>query len=57
MSPDEDVPYKNVVQIMDEARKSRNNNIKFPVKDVKTGQDTTTLYMFPEIVFGNTMDG
>ncbi len=57
MSPDQDVPYKNVVQVMDEARKSRSNNIKFPVKDVKTGLDTTTLYMFPEIVFGNTMDG
>lgn len=57
MSPEQDVPYKNVVQVMDEARKSRSNDIKFPVKDVKTGADTTTLYMFPEIVFGNTMDG
>ncbi len=57
MSPDPDVPYKSVVQVMDEARKSRSNDIKFPVKDKKTGLDTTTLYMFPEIVFGNTMDG
>ncbi len=57
MSPEEDVPYKTVVQVMDEARKSRSNSINFPVKDKKTGQDTTTLYMFPEIVFGNTMDG
>ena len=57
MSPDDDVPYKEVVQVMDEARKSRNNAIKFPIKDIKTGKDTTTLYMFPEIVFGNTMDG
>ncbi|MBC7467416.1 MAG: biopolymer transporter ExbD [Bdellovibrio sp.] len=57
MNPDADVPYKDVVQVMDEARKSRNNDIKFPIKDQKTGVDTTTLYMFPEVVFGNMMDG
>ncbi|OFZ31264.1 MAG: TolR-like protein [Bdellovibrionales bacterium RIFCSPHIGHO2_01_FULL_40_29] len=57
MSPEEDVPYSDVVRVMDEARKSRSNDIKFPVKDMKTGQDTSTLYMFPEVVFGNTMDG
>ena len=57
MNPDADVPYKEVVQLMDEARKSRNNEVKFPVKDLKTGTDTTTLYMFPEVVFGNMMDG
>lgn len=57
INPDADVPYKDVVSIMDEARKSRNNDIKFPVKDQKTGADTTTLYMFPEVTFGNMMDG
>ncbi len=57
MSPEDDVPYKEVVQVMDEARKSRSNDVKFPLKDLKTGKDTTTQYMFPEIVFGNTMDG
>ncbi|MFZ3231381.1 MAG: biopolymer transporter ExbD [Pseudobdellovibrio sp.] len=57
MNPDEDIPYKEVVQILDEARKSRNNSITFPVKDLKTGADTSTLYMFPEVVFGNMMDG
>lgn len=57
MNPEEDVPYKDVVQVMDEARKSRNNEVKFPIKDLKTGVDTSTLYMFPEVVFGNMMDG
>lgn len=57
MNPENDVPYKEVVQVMDEARKSRNNEVKFPVKDIKTGDDTTTLYMFPEVTFGNMMDG
>ncbi|MBC7419655.1 MAG: biopolymer transporter ExbD [Bdellovibrio sp.] len=57
MNPDADVPYKEIVRVMDEARKSRSNDIRFPVKNEKTGQDTTTEYMFPEIVFANMMDG
>lgn len=57
INPDADVPYKEVVQIMDEARKSRNNDVRFPVKDLKTGNESTTLYMFPEVTFGNMMDG
>jgi biopolymer transport protein ExbD len=57
MSPDADVPYKEIVRVMDEARKSRSNDIRFPVKNEKTGQETTTEYMFPEIVFANLMDG
>jgi len=57
MNPEADVSYNEVVQVMDEARKSRNNDVKFPVKDIKTGNESTTLYMFPEVVFGNMMDG
>lgn len=57
LSPDADVPYKEIINVMDEARRSRSNDIRFPVKDEKTGQDTTTDYMFPEVVFANMMDG
>ncbi|MBC7742974.1 MAG: biopolymer transporter ExbD [Bdellovibrionaceae bacterium] len=57
LSPDADVPYKEIVRVMDEARKSRSNDIKFPVKNEQTGQETSTEYMFPEIVFANLMDG
>lgn len=57
LSPDSDVPYKEIVRVMDEARKARQNNVVFPVKDLKTGKDTTTNYMFPEVVFANMMDG
>jgi biopolymer transport protein ExbD len=56
-SPDSDIAYKDVVKIMDEARKVRAQGVRFPVKDAKTGQDTTTDYMFPEIVFSNMLDG
>lgn len=57
MTPGADVAYREVVRIMDEARKSRSRDVRFPVKDPKTGLDTTTDYMFPEIVFSNMMDG
>lgn len=56
-NPDSDVAYKDIVKIMDEARKSRSNDVRFPIKDLKTGQDTSTDYMFPEINFTNMMDG
>lgn len=56
-NPDGNVSYKDVVKVMDEARRARDKNVRFPVKDTKTGQDTTTEYMFPEVVFANMMDG
>jgi len=56
-NPDLDVAYKDIVRVMDEARKARNKDVKFPVTDTKTGQQTSTDYMFPEVVFSNTMDG
>jgi len=56
-NPDSDVAYKDIVRVMDEARKARNRDIKFPVTDTKTGIQSTTDYMFPEVVFSNTMDG
>lgn len=57
MQPDSDVAYKDVVKVMDEARRARPKDLKFPVKDEKTGAESNTDYMFPEITFGNTMDG
>lgn len=57
LSPDADVAYKDLVAIMDEARKSKSNDIKFKFTDTKTGLESQTDYMFPEIVFSNVMDG
>ena len=56
-NPAADVSYNDVVKVMDEARKARDMTVRFPVTDTKTGQDTTTDYMFPEIIFSNMMDG
>lgn len=57
LAPAGDVAYNEVVKVMDEARRSRDLNVRFPIKDEKTGQDTTTEYMFPEIIFVNMMEG
>ncbi len=57
LAPSGNVAYSEVVRVMDEARRSRDFNIRFPIKDEKTGKDTTTDYMFPEIIFVNMMEG
>lgn len=57
LSPDSDVPYKDLVTIMDQARKSKSNDLQFKFTDTKTGKESATEYMFPEVVFSNVMDG
>ena len=56
MNPSGDLAYKDIIKVMDEARRSR-QGIRFPVHDDKTNKDTETEYMFPEISFGNTLEG
>ncbi len=56
-NPSSDVHYKDIVKLMDEVRKSKSVDIKFPVKDEKTGNTSATDYMFPEVVFTNVMAG
>lgn len=57
MNPEGKVSYNDVVKVMDEARQTRDNAIKFPVFDTKQGKNVETNYMFPEIVFTNMMEG
>ncbi|MEQ1665742.1 MAG: biopolymer transporter ExbD [Bdellovibrionales bacterium] len=56
-NPSENVQYKDIVKMMDEVRKSKSNDIRFPVKNQKTGEITSTDYMFPEVVFTNMLEG
>lgn len=57
LNPDAQVPYREIVKIMDEARQAHDTNVKFPVFDTKQGKQVETNYMFPEIVFANMMEG
>jgi biopolymer transport protein ExbD len=57
LAPEGNIAYKEIVKIMDEARKARNNKIVFPVLDTKTGKEVDTNYMFPDVVFANVLEG
>lgn len=56
-NPSGSVNYKDIVKLMDEVRKSKSADVRFPVKDEKTGEMTSTEYMFPEVVFSNMLEG
>ena len=56
-NPSDSVAYKDIVKLMDEVRKSKSADVRFPVKDEKTGEMTSTEYMFPEVVFSNMLEG
>jgi biopolymer transport protein ExbD len=57
VAPEGNVSYKELVRIMDEARKSRDKDVRFPVWDSQKGQEVETDYMFPDVVFSNMMEG
>ena len=56
-TPDSNVPYKDVVRMTDEARRSRDKTVTFPVYDAKENKTVKTDYMFPDVVFTNIFDG
>jgi biopolymer transport protein ExbD len=57
LAPEGNVSYKELVKIMDEARRSRDKETKFPVFDSKLNKEVETDYMFPDVVFANMMEG
>ncbi len=57
IKPNENVAYDYIVKIMDEARKSRDPRIQFPIFDKVHDKMSSTDYMFPEIIFVNTTEG
>lgn len=54
--PQGDVSYGDLVRFMDEARRSRDAAVDFPVQD-SSGRETRTPYMFPQVVFANSLEG
>lgn len=57
INPEEKVPYQDIVKATDEARRSRDKSVTFPVKDTNTNKTVSTDYMFPDVVFTNIFDG
>lgn len=57
LTPDDSVAYKDIVRITDEARRSRDKKVTFPVLDSKENKTVMTDFMFPDVVFTNIFDG
>lgn len=57
LAPEADVAYRDVVRMTDEARRSRDKKILFPVHNSKENRTVMTDYMFPDVVFTNVFDG
>lgn len=57
LAPEEAVAYKDIVRITDEARRSRDKKVTFPIHDAKENKTVFTDFMFPDVVFTNIFDG
>ncbi|MGE3756791.1 MAG: biopolymer transporter ExbD [Pseudobdellovibrionaceae bacterium] len=55
--PERTVAYQDIVKIMDEARKTRKQEQTWPVLDKTTNQQVNSPLMFPDVVFGNVLEG
>ncbi len=56
LSPEPSITQKEIVKVMDEARKSRNKDVKFIFVDSKKNEEVQTDFMFPDVVFANMME-
>lgn len=55
--PEEGVAYKEIVAVMDEARNAKSDEQEFQFLDKNTNQPVKTRVMFPNITFGNVIEG
>ena len=55
---EENVTYDSMIRVMDYVRKPmKDQNMKFNVKNPKTGETEQTDLMFPDVIFGNVLEG
>ncbi len=57
LSPSENVPYDDIVKLMDEVRKTKQGDSKLFVEDQATSQKIETDLMFPDVYFANVVEG
>lgn len=55
--PGEQVPYDQIVKLMDTVRNTGDENIKLMVIDEETKEAAETDIMFPDVIFGNLLEG
>lgn len=55
--PHEMVSYNEIIQVMDEARQAKKDEVSFEVVNKETKEKVKTKFMFPNITFGNVVEG
>tara|TARA_B100001248_G_C27399566_1_gene468971 strand:+ start:9783 stop:10331 length:549 start_codon:yes stop_codon:yes gene_type:complete len=55
--PSDEVSYEEIIKLMDEARVAKQDGPNFEVVNKETKEKVTTKFMFPNITFGNIMEG
>lgn len=55
--PEGSVPYDTLIKIMDTARKSSVPNQRFKFQNPENGVQEETDFMYPDVIFGNILEG
>lgn len=55
--PDEMLSYNEIIKVMDAARQSKTDGPSFEVVNKETKEKVKTKFMFPNITFGNLVEG
>ncbi len=57
LRPGSGVAYNDIVQVIDEARVAKDEAVRFQVVDEQTQETAETQLMFPDVLFGNLLEG
>lgn len=57
MNPSEQISYKDIISVMDQVRNRLPSDPKVFITDEKTKNKVETNLLFPDVVFGNVMEG
>jgi biopolymer transport protein ExbD len=57
VNPSEQISYKEIISVMDQVRTRLNSDPKVFIQDEATKKQVETNLLFPDVVFGNVMEG
>jgi len=55
--PSESIAYEEIVKLMDEVRTVKDDKVKLYITDDETKEQVETNIMFPDVIFGNILEG
>lgn len=57
VNPSAEITYDEIVKVLDTARTSGSAEVQFEIINKESGEKSSTDLMFPEVVFGNLLEG